>query len=189
MSKKEVIVQTALDLFDKFTYGSVGVNRIIEEAGVNKVTFYKCFSSKEKLLVFCLIRRKENIQAEIMNELEVINENDHLGKIKAVYNWHITWFKSESFNGSIFQKATFEVLRIYPSIIQPIKDYRSWLYHLSEGLFAKLSISDPQVLASIFICIIDGMAIYANMTQDYEKIEQSWGYIEKFVLPDQNKDK
>jgi AcrR family transcriptional regulator len=33
MSKKEDIIQTALDLFNRFSYGSIGVDRIIRIRG------------------------------------------------------------------------------------------------------------------------------------------------------------
>ncbi|WP_202740231.1 TetR/AcrR family transcriptional regulator [Acinetobacter sp. 'aerobic (ED)'] len=187
MSKKEDIIETALDLFNRFTYSSVGVDRIILESGVAKMTFYKYFSSKEKLVEACLIRRNENIQSAIMDALEMVEESDSLGRIKAIYTWYLNWFKSEDFNGCMFQKATVEVLKQYPSVIHPIESYRVWLHNLSEDLFVKLNVSQPQILASMFINILDGMTVYANMSRNYEQIEESWNYIERLVMLDQNK--
>ncbi|EOR06406.1 TetR/AcrR family transcriptional regulator [Acinetobacter sp. ANC 3926] len=188
MSKKEDIIVTALNLFNRFTYGSIGVDRIILESGVAKMTFYKYFPSKEKLVEACLIRRNENIQTAILGELETYRESDALGRIKAIYSWYVNWFKSEDFNGCMFQKATVEVLKQYPSVIHPIESYRTWLHNLSEDLFLKLNVSQPQVLASMFINILDGMTVYANVNQNYEQIEESWSYIERLVSLDQNKD-
>lgn len=54
MSKKEDIIITALNLFNRYNYSSVGVDRIISESGVAKMTFYKYFPSKEKLIEECL---------------------------------------------------------------------------------------------------------------------------------------
>ena len=99
MSKKEDIIQTALDLFNRFSYGSIGVDRIILESGVAKMTFYKYFTSKEKLIEACLIRSNENIQSAILSELDSYQSEDYLGRIKAIYNWYLEWFKSEDFNG------------------------------------------------------------------------------------------
>ncbi|WP_335953658.1 TetR/AcrR family transcriptional regulator [Acinetobacter higginsii] len=188
MSKKEDIIETALNLFNRFTYGSIGVDRIILESGVAKMTFYKHFPSKEKLVEACLIRRNENIQTAIVSELETYQESDALGKIKAIYTWYVNWFKSENFNGCMFQKATVEVLKQYPSVIHPIESYRKWLHNLSEDLFVKLSVSQPQVLASMFINILDGMTVYANVSQNFEQIEESWNYIERLVKLDQEKE-
>lgn len=181
MSKKEDIIQTALDLFNRYSYGSVGVDRIIEESGVAKMTFYKYFPSKEKLIETCLTRRSENIQSAIQAELALCSPEDHLGKVKAIYNWYINWFKSEGFNGCMFQKATVEILKRYPTIMDPIEGYRLWLHDLSKDLFSKLHVNQPEILSSMFINILDGMTVYANISQDHQHIEESWKYIERLI--------
>lgn len=185
MSKKEDIIETALKLFNRYSYGSIGVDRIILESGVAKMTFYKYFPSKEKLIEDCLVRRNENIQVAILSELKLQKEDDYLGQIKAIFMWYLNWFKSEEFNGCMFQKATVEILKQYPSVIHPIDDYRAWLHNLSKKLFFNLDVTQPEVLASMFINILDGMTVYANMSQNYEQIEKSWGYIERLVMMDQ----
>lgn len=186
MSKKEDIIKTALNLFNLHSYGSVGVDRIILESGVAKMTFYKYFPSKEKLIEVCLERRNENIQAEILATLDKKREDDYLGRIKAIYLWYLDWFKSDDFNGCMFQKATVEILKQYPSVARPIEEYRQWLNQLSEDLFTKVKVAEPHVLASMFINILDGMTVYAKMSQDYLQIEQSWSYIERLVIMDQS---
>lgn len=186
MSKKEDIIKTALNLFNRHTYGSIGVDRIILESGVAKMTFYKYFPSKEKLIEACLERRNESIQAAIMAALALKSEDDYLGRIKAIYLWYLEWFKSDDFNGCMFQKATVEILKQYPSVTRPIEDYRQWLSQLSEDLFTKVKVAEPHVLASMFINILDGMTVYAKMSQDYPQIEQSWSYIERLVTMDQH---
>ncbi|WP_353051780.1 TetR/AcrR family transcriptional regulator [Pseudomonas aeruginosa] len=48
MSKRETIITTAMTLFNQKSYNSIGVDKIIAESKVAKMTFYKYFSSKEK---------------------------------------------------------------------------------------------------------------------------------------------
>ena len=62
MSKKEDIINTALNLFNSHSYNSIGVDRIISESGVAKMTFYKYFPSKAKLIEECLVTRNQNLQ-------------------------------------------------------------------------------------------------------------------------------
>lgn len=49
-SKKEKIIETATRLFAKYGYHAVGVDRIIEESGVAKMTLYRNFASKDDLV-------------------------------------------------------------------------------------------------------------------------------------------
>jgi AcrR family transcriptional regulator len=63
MSKKDDIIHTALRLFNANSYNSVGVDRIIQESGVAKMTFYKYFPSKARLIEECLDQRNMNLQS------------------------------------------------------------------------------------------------------------------------------
>ncbi len=45
MSKKEDIINTALELFNQIGYNATGVDKIIAESNVAKMTFYKYFPS------------------------------------------------------------------------------------------------------------------------------------------------
>ncbi|ENU92061.1 hypothetical protein F971_03154 [Acinetobacter vivianii] len=186
MSKRETILETALSLFNDYSYGTVGVDKIIEESNVAKMTFYKYFPSKEMLIDACLTRRKQDMQVAILNELESFPQDDYLGKIKAIYIFYINWFKSDNFNGCIFQKASFEILLQYPSAIHPIKEYRNWLYNLSSSLFSKMAINQPHILCLLYMNILDGITIYSKNNQDFESIEQSWSYIEKLIKLEKN---
>ncbi|WP_038343799.1 TetR/AcrR family transcriptional regulator [Acinetobacter sp. A47] len=181
MSKKEDIIATALDLFNRYNYSSVGVDRIINESGVAKMTFYKYFPSKENLIEECLSRRNQSIREAIEKEISAKPEEDYLGKIKAVYFWHLSWFNSDDFHGCMFQKATLEILQQYPSIIRPIMQYREWLMTLITGLFEKAQVYQPHVLTSMYINILDGMTSYAKVNKDHGQIEECWYYIERLI--------
>ncbi len=46
MTKRETIITTATSLFNQKSYTSIGVDRIIAESNVAKMTFYKYWQSK-----------------------------------------------------------------------------------------------------------------------------------------------
>lgn len=186
MTKKEIILQTALHLFNQYTFTAIGIDKIIQDSSVAKMTFYKHYPSKEKLIEACLTRRFEEIQANVYFYLASCQEDDYLGKIKAIYISYLNWFKSESFNGCLFQKASINILKQYPSLDQPIISYRDWLQDLAENLFLQLGVQQTHTLSSIFINILDGMTIHANINQNYDAIEQSWKYIEQLIAFDRS---
>ncbi|SSR84832.1 Putative transcriptional regulator [Acinetobacter baumannii] len=68
MSKKEDIINTALELFNQIGYNATGVDKIIAESNVAKMTFYKYFPSKESLIMECLHHR--NIKALLHKDLK-----------------------------------------------------------------------------------------------------------------------
>ncbi len=148
MSKKEDIISTALRLFNSHSYNSIGVDRIISESGVAKMTFYKYFPSKEKLIEECLIQRNTNLQTSLNATLATCDEDDYLGKLKAIFGWYAAWFNSEDFNGCMFQKALEEVIKIYPSTLQPATQYKIWLTALIEN-YLKILIFVAQPISQL----------------------------------------
>ncbi|MGQ0755597.1 TetR/AcrR family transcriptional regulator [Acinetobacter baumannii] len=68
-TKKEMILSTAIQLFTKESYITVGVDRIIDESQVAKATFYKHFSSKENLVIACLQRLKDEIRVSVEDRI------------------------------------------------------------------------------------------------------------------------
>lgn len=182
MSKKEKIIGTALILFNKESFNTVGVDRIINEAKVAKMTFYKYFPSKEILIEACLERLSEN-QKNVLNNIVVNNQDiDYIYKLKVIYEWHYNWLLSEEFNGCIFQKAIYEIPHKYPSAIQPILDYRIWLYNLVKSIFINLNAFNYEALATLFISILDGMIIDVKVENSTNNITSTWEYFQKFIL-------
>lgn len=181
MSKKEDIITTALTLFNRYSYSSVGIDRIISESGVAKMTFYKYFPSKEILIQQCLALRNQSIRDAIEQEVSLQQEDNYLARIKAVYFWHLKWFNSEDFHGCMFQKASLEILQQYPALIQPITEHRQWLIELLNGLFEKANVFQPEVITSMYINILDGMIASAKVNKDYSQMQKCWNYIEQLI--------
>ena len=67
MTKKEVVIDTARELFSKYGYKKVSMDEIAAKAGVTKKTIYMYFSSKEELL-------KYFIQEEILNMEKLVED-------------------------------------------------------------------------------------------------------------------
>ncbi|GAA5558607.1 hypothetical protein Asch03_00441 [Acinetobacter schindleri] len=179
MSKRETIITTAMTLFNQKSYTSIGIDKIIAESNVAKMTFYKYFSSKEILIEECLQRRILEVQASLLDKVNSIN--NPLNKLKSVFNWYIDWINTEDFNGCLFKKATIEVLQMYPSVKVQVNKYRNWIYNVVFEIFSDLEIEDPKVLSSLFLNIIDGLIIDATVNKPEINPEETWSYINKLI--------
>lgn len=179
MSKRETIITTAMTLFNQKSYTSIGIDKIIAESNVAKMTFYKYFSSKEILIEECLQRRILEVQESLLDKVNSIN--NPLNKLKSVFNWYIDWINTEDFNGCLFKKATIEVLQMYPSVKVQVNKYRNWIYNVVFEIFSDLEIEDPKVLSSLFLNIIDGLIIDATVNKPEINPEETWSYINKLI--------
>lgn len=89
---------------------SVGIDRIIDESQVAKMTFYKHFNSKEKLIIECLLAKDNEIREQLthaIQETQKLNGN----KVDGILKWYENWLYSADFYGSLFVKAINQYIR------------------------------------------------------------------------------
>lgn len=174
-TKEDKIIETASHLFRENSYLSVGVDKIISESNVAKMTFYKYFPSKDILIKNVLERRKIYIISELDT---IIQETESaLLKLKNIFLWFVNWFSSNQYTGCMFMKAQeeFPESLVFKSITL---DYKSWLLNVMTIIFKDLKYHDYNEYASLFLIIIDGLTIKANLKMLTDKdIEFSWNIL------------
>ncbi|EYT36648.1 transcriptional regulator [Acinetobacter baumannii 1121032] len=50
-----------------------------------------------------------------------------------------------------------EVVQLYPSVKNPINEYREWLYELVFSILIKIQVEDAAALTNLFLNILDGV--------------------------------
>lgn len=105
--KKQMVLQTALRLFNQYGYASVGTDRLINESNVAKMTFYKYFGSKENLIMECLKATDNIIREEITKAVDK-SQNSGKSKLEGVFDYYSKLLNSKDFHGSLFIKAANE---------------------------------------------------------------------------------
>jgi len=108
-SGRERILATAYDLFSRHGTRAVGVDRIIAESGVAKMTLYRNFASKDDLILAFLERREERwtrawLQAEVWERAATPG-----ARMLAIFDTFGEWFAREDFEGCSFINVMLEV--------------------------------------------------------------------------------
>ncbi|MDS7928271.1 TetR/AcrR family transcriptional regulator [Acinetobacter sp. V102_4] len=127
--KQKMILTTAMKLFTQESYIPVGVDRIMTESNVAKMTFYKYFPSKEELVLACLQELKLDIQMGV--EHSISGQTHPLAKLYQLYMWYINWISQDETRGCPFHKARMDVGELYPSIFIVLDEYQDWLFQLT----------------------------------------------------------
>lgn len=167
MTKRDEILITALKLFSHHGYAGVGIDRIIAESGVAKMTLYKQFGTKEGLIEATLKLRDELFMADLSSY--VGQHASGAEKIRAIFEWHRRWFKAPDFNGCIFIKASEEFGDSVPAFTAIMRNHKLAIQDLVRRCLSEMGARDiEQHTALIFICI-EGLTIQANMfkTDDF----------------------
>ncbi|EPQ2156324.1 TetR/AcrR family transcriptional regulator [Acinetobacter baumannii] len=109
-----MIIHTSRYLFDQHGFHNVGVDRISKESNVSKMTFYKYFKSKEKLIELCLEFHQETLMQQVSSILSANLKSQNLDKLKEIYFLHADL---KSHYHLIF-KAIFEIQKYILKLIE-----------------------------------------------------------------------
>ncbi|HXV73669.1 MAG TPA: helix-turn-helix domain-containing protein, partial [Sphingomonadales bacterium] len=95
MSKRGLLLLAAERLFNAEGFHAAGIDRILAEAGVAKMTLYKHFSSKDDLAA-AAVREKSARVLEWLGAAESVEE---------VFERLEAWFGEKDFHGCLFARA------------------------------------------------------------------------------------
>ncbi|QIT19999.1 TetR/AcrR family transcriptional regulator [Acinetobacter pittii] len=133
MSKKCVILNTAHSLFKSYGFNSVGVDRIIAESNVAKMTFYNNFGSKDNLIFACVEFEIESQKREILRAIEPLDEFTSREKLQAIYQWHIDHISKPDYNGCLLNKALIELWHL-KHLISAIESFNTLKFDIVANL-------------------------------------------------------
>src|SRR4051795_4170264 len=105
--KRDLLLDTAAELFYRDGYHAVGIDTILAEAGLAKMTLYHHFSSKEELIVASIDRRGAAIAAGGETALAAAGASPRK-RLLALFDWYAQWFDHRDFNGCAFIRAAGE---------------------------------------------------------------------------------
>ena len=167
LAPRERILKTASDLFYRFSVHSVGIDRIIAESGVAKMTFYKHFPSKADL-VATYLRHKSAVWFQM---LETATERPGLSpseRILAIFDALDGPFRSPAFRGCPFVKgmAEFGPDADVPDVQATITAYFKGLHDLVAALVEPLGLNRPERTVMQILSLIQGSIVMAQSTRD-----------------------
>ena len=112
---RERILATAYELFSHRGIRGVGVDEIIDTAGVAKATLYRHFPSKDDL-VLAFLQRREDVWTHGWVEREARRRaDDPDDQLLAIFDVFDEWFHSDDFEASVFINVLFEMGPSHPT--------------------------------------------------------------------------
>ena len=157
------LLDAAGELFYNEGVLSVGIDRIIEHAGVAKASLYNAFGSKEELVQAYLTARHADTIQRLTAAIE--KHTDPRSRLLAVFDAQAELAAQPNFRGCAFISASAEAP---PGglIEQAADDYRAEIRALFTKLAAQAGAPAPGVLARQLHLIYDGAGISARMDRD-----------------------
>lgn len=158
---RERILRTAYELFLKYGFTAVGVDRIVAEAGVAKTTLYRHFHSKNALVVAVLERHEALwtvgwLEPETRRRAKAADE-----RILAVFEAFDDWFQDEGYQGCMMINSLLEIhddtSPIHTAALNGIEGVYALLVELAE----QAGVRDPQAFAHRIQLLMRGSIVAA----------------------------
>lgn len=162
---RQRIVETAERLFYAEGIRAVGIDRIIAEAEVAKMTLYNHFSSKDDLILAVLKYREEKFDALFEKWM---GRHSKAGKdrFNAFFAALKNWFESPGFRGCMFINACSELADAGHEGSQFSAQHKERFHEMLKGIIAESAGDQEAKLATPAISLlVEGAIVTAVMQQ------------------------
>jgi AcrR family transcriptional regulator len=150
---RERLLAAASELFYAEGIHTVGIDRIIDKAGVAKASLYKTYGSKDELIRAYLAERHERQKARIARASEGLT--DPRERILAIFEAQARFFAEPTFHGCAFANAAAESEPDSVAMVAT-RQYRGWLRDRFLELATEAGAADPALLARQLLQQYDG---------------------------------
>lgn len=153
-------METADRLFYEEGIRAVGIDRIIAEAEVAKMSLYKHFPSKDDLIVAVLKHREESVLRFFHSAMERHGRRtkNPLGAFFAALK---EWFESPGFRGCAFQNAAVELADPAHPAVEFVREHKQRFAELLRGVVERAVGTSSNRLGFAVYLLVEGAVVTA----------------------------
>lgn len=159
-TKREELVQKALETFYRNGFHATGMDMLAAESGISKTSMYKHFRTKEDLILAALRLRDENFRNWLFRRMDELGETP-AEQLLAIYDALQEWFRERNFRGCMFIKASAEYQEPDHAIHAQSAEHKRLLLDHFSALTAKAGLPAPQHLARQLLLLKEGAIVMA----------------------------
>lgn len=163
MSRRNALLQTAIDLFRKNGFHTTGIDMLLRESGVSKPTLYRHFASKEALIVAALEQWDVQARAWLIGAMKSRGATPR-DRLLALFDVLQEWFEQPDFQGCLFINATVEFPDQKNPIHQVALDHKTRFAREVKDIVAITGTPQPEDLTSALMLLMEGAIVTAHTT-------------------------
>ena len=159
---RERLLRTASRLFYSEGLRAVGIDRIIDTAGVTRATLYRHFPSKDDLVVAYLTQADEAVRARVGAARTEGAATDDI--VRAVGRSIADDIQGPGFRGCAFLNAAAEYPDPAHPVHQAVLKHRQWFLDTITELFLETGKPDSEPAGRHFVMLRDGAMTAGSLT-------------------------
>ncbi len=162
-SRRDHLVDTAAELFARHGFHATGINRVLKESGVAKMTLYKHFRSKDELILAALRRRDERFRNWFVRTVEELGRTPR-ERLLALFDALEEWLARPDFAGCTFINASAEFGAPDDPIHAAAAEHKRLVLGYIRGLARAAGASDAEGLARQLMLLTEGAIVIAQVS-------------------------
>lgn len=172
ISKRDQLIDVAVELFFRNGCHATGIDTLLAEAGVAKMTLYSHFKSKDELILAAV----EKVQQEQLQQLEsILNDPglDYEERLHAVFDNLEQAITSPGFIGCPFHNIAAEFRDPEHPVRQLIARHKRKITDRIVSALQRAGASEPRQTALRMMLLVEGAKIMVHLTGDQDYLRQA----------------
>ncbi|MGD1856626.1 MAG: TetR/AcrR family transcriptional regulator [Leptolyngbyaceae cyanobacterium] len=164
-SARDRIMKAAADLFYREGVQNVGIDRVIAESGVAKMSLYNNFKSKDALIAAWLQQRDANWREWFQKTVEK-QATDPAQRLIAMFDALEEWFSQSDFRGCAFINSSVELVDPEHPGYQVAIEHQQAMFDYILQLVNAANIANPDTVAEQLLLLVEGSIVVAMMRRN-----------------------
>jgi AcrR family transcriptional regulator len=160
---KARLIAAGLELFYRYGFQAVGMDQVIELAGVTKTTFYNHFESRDDFMVACVVQRDEWESQAWMRAIKDIAGDNPREQLLAFFHILDRWFNDPEYRGCIFVNVAAEFSDPRHPVHQAAVAHKKKTRDAIRDMAARAGATDAEAFADQFTILLEGTLLLRHV--------------------------
>ena len=161
-SKRDILVRKTMEVLYRDGFQATGMDKLVKETGVSKMTIYKHFRTKEDLILAALRLRDEEFRNNFFRSIEK-NAKTPKERLLAIFRTVEDWINGSDFQSCMFIKAASEFQNPEHPIHMAAAEHKQALLDYFTNLAQEAGAEDSPMLARQLLMLMEGETVTAFM--------------------------
>lgn len=181
VSTREKLVRAGIELFYQYGFHAIGMDRILQEVGVTKTTFYNHFESKEDLIRAAIEEQGLQVRTQLQAGVDRLGGDDPRRRLLAVFDVVQEVFGGEKGRGCLALNALVEFPGPHDDVHRSARKIKRTLGDVFHGLVVAAGVPDPDTFTLDFGMLVDA-AVIAYQTHTHQQAAASARRLAEMLL-------
>lgn len=166
LSMREKLINAGHEIFYREGFLAVGLDRLLNEVGCSKQTFYNHFESKDDLIVAVIDQHHEWWSTEIKERLMRIAGPDPRAQLLAIFDITEEILNDPEYRGCIYINAAVEFPLPHHPAHQSARKAKADGVEMLRSLAERAGASNPEAMAQEIDMILEGALVTKQVSPE-----------------------